>query len=159
MLKNRPDTIKAGQELCVSNPDSKNWFRGLELVGEGILRLGSTTAGDMEEWRRLIPVMVKFFQLARAILIQRDLFSDQASFDRMYSLGLALPLRFLTLFGDITAKWRLKCTLQAVRLVFNQKQTMVADITSSLQVLAPSQDVELDILRSVADLAKLIGKL
>ena len=155
MLKNCPDTIKADQELCVSNPDSKNWFRGLELVGEGILRLGPT-AGDMEEWRRLIPVMVKFFQLARAILIQRDLFSDQASFDRMYSLGLVLPLQFLMLFGDITAKWRLKCTLQAVRLVFSQKQDTVADSTTSL---APSQDVKHDILRSVADLAKLIGKL
>ena len=156
-------SLKRGEFVkCAVNtiPISEFWFKGLELAVQG-LRASSLSAEVREEWQRLIPFIVKSFQLAKEIIL-KDQLLNQASLDQMYSLGLGLPLRFLMPFGDVAAKWQLKCTLQAVRLLFSQKERrkqcdMIAEVPN-LQFLVPSQDVELDILQSAADMAKPIGE-
>jgi len=129
------------------------WLQGLSLVGEGMQR-GFLSEESRKEWQRLIPVMVLSFQIARDV-VQRVTFSDQASLDRVFSSGLALPLRFLLPFGDAAATWRLKCTLEAVRLLFSQEgkqkqETVAAADAPPACFLVPSYDVRLSILQAAA---------
>ena len=141
--------------LSVVGPTSELWFQGLMLADHGLH--SDLTAEGREEWQRLIPVMVKSFQMVREI-IQRDMFPDEASLNTLFSFGLMLPLRFLLPFGDVSAKWRLKCTLQAVRLVFSLKDRQKQSCGTEANFLAPSKDVEFDVLRLAFALAKPTGE-
>ena len=156
-----------------SNYASTQWY---SLMGRASLemlsRLDSPEA-DLKEWQRLIPVMVKSFQLAREI-IHKNLFSDQYFIDGIYSFGLGIPLQFLRPFGDVAAKWRLRCTLQAARLLSMlrerpiQHSNVAAEVPLNVSApaevprvnfLSPSKHVEIGILQAVAVLARQIGEI
>ena len=141
--------------LSVAGPDSETWFQGLKLADQGMH--SNLTAEGREEWQRLIPVMVKSFQMAREI-IQRDIMPNEASLNMMLSFGLMLPLRFLLPFGDVAARWRLKCMLQAVRLLSSLNDRQKQSCGTEVHFLAPTKDVELDVLGLALDVAKPTGR-
>ena len=159
-LKNNEDVVNSelhysGRTVSVL----KTWYKGLELAGMR-LHPSLTAEGGAVEWQRLIPAMVKAFQLAREI-IQKNIFFDQKSIDQMYAFGLLLPLRFLLPFGKVAAKWRLRCTLQLIRLLSQSKRQSqcfnAAAEVRTLKIPAPSKRTELGILRSTAALPTQIG--
>ena len=102
--------------------------------------------------------MVKSFQMARNI-IQRDVFPDEASLFLMLCYGLMQPLRFLLPFGDVAARWRLKCTLLAVRLIYSLKDRQKQSCGTEAHFLATIKEAELNIIGLDLDsLAKPLGR-
>ena len=168
--------LKSGNDkviykLCIDDL----WYKWVEFASTEMFsrfKVEGSAAEGMEEWQRLIPFMVKSFQLARE-LIHKNLLSDQDSLDQICSFGIFIPLQFLLPFGDVAAKWRLRCTLQAARLLSMLRKRQIQssnvaaevpfNISAPAQVpnvsfLSPSKHVEISILQAVAVLATQIGE-
>jgi len=134
---------------------TKRWLLGLGLVSKGLLECDTSLKihAIKMKWQPLLPVMVRSFQLAREMILKVT-FSDQSALDSVNTSGLAAPLTFLKLFSDVAATWHLRCALQAVQLLFSQRErqrqySATADIPPA-HFLAPSSDRHLIVIKSTA---------
>ena len=162
MLKNGEDVVNYKLRFGKATDSVTSlWYQGLTRADQGMKSSLIFMDTEAVEWQRLIPFMVKSFQLAGEI-IQKSKFSDQISLNNVHCFGLGIPLRFLLPFGDVAAKWRLRCALQVVRLIIRRQKRLGRCFNDAedtpLNCTVPAKSLELDVLRTAVDLVTQCGE-